>query len=821
MMITFLFILCVILFGAIVIKYSGKMNILKLTVFSLTGFFALFILISGIFFWIDKFSLSYVLLFSLFVELIIFVYLTFIKNMKFKNIKIHFELKSVIIPIIIAIVIIPFTITKFGFFGMGQDQGVYQTEAINIINDISGTQYDFNEFNTISDEADRETYLKTTLGLFGFDNYDYEFPNTSKEKELSDVSGIIHGVPTYSAILALWGKIFGIENMMGIQTLFFILALFMLFFICQNFNFKKITSSVILTIFAFSPVVLWVSKSSLTEMFTCVLLLTFIYFMTFKDNTRYIWLSSFAVLTFSFFHVSIYTFMPMFVILYVVMYLITKNRVYIYSMMISTAAYMIGFLMTSSISPFYIFNNYKPVYFGNLINKFNLTLIIIFVCIFIFIFGFISIFLFNKININENKIIENLNSKKIFSVIISVLIILPCLYLFIKSILARLNFTQWETLSISGFVYACGFFPILLAFVFSVLKPKIILESKENIAVFIMFFYCVLFYSSFLRQTVEHYYYYGRYLVPLIPIALIFMGIILDRLNYKIVISAGMAGILLFFIRYDFVIMTQPDDTNMSYSTLSEITEPIDENDAVIIDPDMTYLLFFPIKSMTGADVYPVFDDLSAQEKNLSEKYDDVFYINDFNFLHGTSPEYKLLYRKSETVYYDDLLSTNRFIPYPVSFTSYDTIINVYKYLEPKTLYSFADEEPDFDSSGFSYPEMGYTWINSQNSEIVCTLHSDKYQLKITPGAPVPFELIGNDKLNAHIYLNDKLISEYTFTLENNTSPVLIDIPKEAVIEGRNYLKIETDLWSPSSFGSTDTRELGFSVSSIEFIPAD
>ena len=82
---------------------------------------------------------------------------------------------------------------------------------------------------------------------------------------------------------------------------------------------------------------------------------------------------------------------------------------------------------------------------------------------------------------------------------------------------------------------------------------------------------------------------------------------------------------------------------------------------------------------------------------------------------------------------------------------------------------------------------------------------------------------IGNytSQMFANIYLNDKLISEYTFTPENNSSPVLIDIPKEAVIEGRNYLKIETDLWSPTSFGSTDTRELGFSVSSIEFIPAD
>ena len=488
-MIICLFVLCVILFGAIVIKYSEKMNILKLAVLSLVGFFSLFIFISGIFFWIDKFSLFYALLLSFFIELIIFLYLTFIKNIKFKSIEIHFELKSVIIPVIIAIAIIPFTINKFGFFGMGQDQGVYQTEAINIINGISDIQYDFKEFHSISDEGDRETYLKTTLGLLGFDNYDYEFPNTSEQQELSDVSGIIHGVPTYSAILALWGKIFGIENMMSIQTLFFILALFMLFFICQSFNFKKITSSVILTIFAFSPVVLWVSKSSLTEMFTCVLLMTFFYFITLKNNPRYIWLSSFAVLTFSFFHVSIYTFMPMFIILYVIMYLIAKNKAYIYSMMIGTAAYLIGYLMTSSISPFYVFNNYKPVYFGNLINKFNLTLIILLVCIFVIIFGFLIIYIFNKININENKIVEKLNSKKIFSVSISALIILPCLYLFIKSISAQLTLFQWESLSISGFIYACGFFPILLAFVFSVLKPKIILESKENIVVFIMFFY--------------------------------------------------------------------------------------------------------------------------------------------------------------------------------------------------------------------------------------------------------------------------------------------------------------------------------------------
>ena len=79
-MIICLFVLCVILFGAIVIKYSEKMNILKLAVLSLVGFFSLFIFISGIFFWIDKFSLFYALLLSFFIELIIFLYLTFIKN---------------------------------------------------------------------------------------------------------------------------------------------------------------------------------------------------------------------------------------------------------------------------------------------------------------------------------------------------------------------------------------------------------------------------------------------------------------------------------------------------------------------------------------------------------------------------------------------------------------------------------------------------------------------------------------------------------------------------------------------------------------------
>ena len=58
---------------------------------------------------------------------------------------------------------------KHELFGMGQDEGVYQTVAINFLNGVTDRQQDFPEYHTLS-EAQQETFRNSVYSyLVGYD----------------------------------------------------------------------------------------------------------------------------------------------------------------------------------------------------------------------------------------------------------------------------------------------------------------------------------------------------------------------------------------------------------------------------------------------------------------------------------------------------------------------------------------------------------------------------------------------------------------------------------------------------------------------------
>ena len=120
-----------------------------------------------------------------------------------------------------------FHMVQIEYFGMGQDQGVYQTHAIALINGYNDLQLDFKEYDTLEPQEEKDCFKKMLqTQLIGLYNYDPELPFASQEAEKSDVSAVFHGVPTFASVLALWGSMFGISHMAGIQTLFFSMCYF-------------------------------------------------------------------------------------------------------------------------------------------------------------------------------------------------------------------------------------------------------------------------------------------------------------------------------------------------------------------------------------------------------------------------------------------------------------------------------------------------------------------------------------------------------------------------------------------------------------------
>lgn len=661
-----LLIVGIILFGILITCYFNKINIIKLIAFSLIGFSFLYIILSGCFLFFDKFSILNVLISCDIIQLIFLLVSIFILKKKPSFMAIDFSFKKYIIPIIISILVLPITFVNFGFFGMGQDQGVYQTKAIELINGNSSNIYDFKEYQSL-DTADQQEFFNSVSKETGFYLYDTTIPNTSIEKKSSPVAGIFHGIPTYSAILALYGSVFGLTNMMSLQTVIFILCIFVVFFICENLKFKSITSILCTTIFAFSPVVLWVSKSSLTEMFTALMISCFLFFITNNENDLTL-LSSFTILTFSFFHISVYTLMPVFILIYICMYIITNNKLNIMYIMLSTVFYLLGFIMMTNVNPLYSFNQFAPVFhFG--IDRSNISVLVYGVCGLLIVLCGIAYLLVvkKKWNININ-ISDSLKAKRLPSVLVDLLLIVPCIGVVSYTLLTNKTLGSIKMLSLSGFIYASGIFPLILALIIAVIKPKLIFENKNTILVFVMFYYCVIVYSAVLRRNVEHYYYYSRYLVPFMPVVVSFCGIILNKLTKKITIPIGIASLLIFSY-YDFTLATDYDDTKLDYSTLSEISQMIDKDSTVIIDEDYSKLLYFPVKSITGCNAY--FSDI--HDKIYSGN--NVFYItSDSNFTDGEK-----IYSKKIISGDDDLSHHNRFVPFTSEFVHPENELYIYK----------------------------------------------------------------------------------------------------------------------------------------------
>ena len=232
---------------------------------------------------------------------------------------------------------------KHELFGMGQDEGVYQTVAINFLNGVTDRQQDFPEYHTLS-EAQQETFRNSVYSyLVGYDIGSRAYPDTVYDLSVSPVSGIYHGIPTYASLLAMWGKLFGMAQMQDVQTVFYGCTIFLVFFLCRNLKLRRSSTALACAAAAASPVVIWVAKSALTEGFLSVLMVLFLYFLTDEEHPRRQWMSILPVVVFSCFHVSIYTILPLFVVLYGGMFWLTRRKSFAILMPLSVVIYCISF----------------------------------------------------------------------------------------------------------------------------------------------------------------------------------------------------------------------------------------------------------------------------------------------------------------------------------------------------------------------------------------------------------------------------------------------------------------------------------------------
>lgn len=623
--------------------YKRK-DIVELLVYGITLFLAVYAIISGLLFWGDWFSIRRALAGVLIAGAAASASLTVIGH---KRPTCSFSCRHSVPVVLILAVFFPAAVSKFGMYGTGQDQGLYQARAIAFICGYNRNVIDFEEYHAQTTEAEKQAYENEVSNvLTGFYPYDENVKYRNAGDYTSKAAGVLHGIPTFSALLALWGSIFGISRMMGIQTLFWMIGTFFVYWILKTMRTKTCFAVSSAFVFAGSPLILWLSKTSLVELFTAVLMLYLTVLFTDLDNPQYSWLACIPAAAFAFFHVSVYVMLPLFVLLFCGMYLMLKRGSCIAGGLITLAAYYMGYQMMITVNPVYTYGNYDRLYIAG-INADRLTAVVTaavsaaaVLLVFVYVVG------------RKRRGVHGF-SKTVWKAglrISGVLTLAGMAYIYFRTS-CPVNFT-----TLYGYAVSTGIILLVLILGVFLIGPGIFRRNSAEAVLIVLFLYCVVVYSSIFKREIIYYYYYARYIVPYLPFVLLLGGYLAGELcdhaaagrgvrQRKKTASGSRTGRTLFHqaaaalcilycgiwfmerMPFNAVIATQQDETEAQWHILENLSEKIPNDSAVVMDAGVAAIYKLPVKFLTGADCYPAMQDAWAQLGALEGRYEKVYYL--------------------------------------------------------------------------------------------------------------------------------------------------------------------------------------------------
>lgn len=767
-------------------------------------FFSEYVIVSGFYFWADSFSILKSLITMLIINAIIF----FVLFLKHKKIATDYESVKFDLPLItILLLCIPLSAFKFGYFGMGQDEGVYQVKAIDLMYTDTMRQKSFFEYDDLADE-EKEQYFAAVKKLAGYDIYDIQKPTCTEDELNNPADGIYHGIPTFAAILALSGSMFGVENISALNTLIYIGIILLMNSLCNKFCLNTIGRFASVMIAALSPVVLWVTKSTLTELFLALIIISYLYFITAESDFFNVAMSVISVWAFAFFHVTIFTVIPYFIVCYMILYLKNEKKLYFFSAVSAGGVSIIGLCMMLFTSPVYTTNNIvRHVSAFITLDDFN-CIPAISVMILIFLGLFVMVVWVKPLK----EFLAKFITTNFFANIIRtacILLVIVCGYRCIKSGLGVHEVVHsFKTNGLTAFAYMTGIVVLPVVLVMLVVKMHKLLQELPAFLIVFSFFYHVLFRSAFLNASIPHYYYYSRYLAPYVSIVAILFGILVTKKIITSVVAVCSAG---FMLPYDLAMFDAADDTRMDWENLLDITEYIDENDAVIVSENCMVTFFIPIKEMTGADVFPKFGmDLVEQCEQLSRRYDVVHVISDEDY-YLLSDAFAVEYRDTVHESQDLQQYRNNVIPLPYMFYRADYDINMVKFSSEPLSYSISLE--NVVRSGFQI-DSSFLWSVEENSEIfIPKISDDALKVELLFAEYIPISSFDTKSYPIDVSINGNFYATLDLASQNSITILLSE--SDMTENSGAYIQFRSDLWCPSDYGSSDSRHLGFPLKSV------
>ena len=813
----------IVIFLSLNYRYE-EINIIKQSAISVTIFFVLYSVLAGIYFMFDAFGFATVLVTELAIVSIVLISLIGLKG--WKAIKVSFEKKRDLVILLLLCIAFVMTVNKFELYDTGQDQGLYQIEALELYMGNYEVQHDFEEYQILEDAADKEAYYRMLdevwVGYYPLSAGEYTDPDTA----ISEVSGMYHGVQTFPAMLALAGRLFGMEHMMQLQTILYLCSIALLYYTMCDMNVSKMKRMLLTMVFMLSPLALWVSKNAYTEMFLC-LMVTFYLFLLFERNDKK-WMMSLPLIGFSFVHVSFLIIWPVFWIANTMLYIYKKNAQYVWANIGSAIGLIIGYIMMSIVAPEYFYDNCKRLYWGNLITNSNLLMWIIVIAILSCIVSIV----FLKVKTNKIKVIlEKIQRTKWIipsAVLIAILYWIvygaKIGYSMVPEMMERPELVLYYGQGLMAYthlaIYACalatGFIILPCVLGYMTFKAQKVIEKPEYYVLTIVFLYIVVLQSVLFRKEIFYYFYYSRYLLYYIPVICLMAAVCFRKWNGKIVFAIALISVCS-MLYFDIVIMENNDNTKMEWEVLEDLSQCI-ENDAVIIicGEGMQSALGPYLRAVTDVAVFPMFEDFGEQVQLLHDYYGDIYVLSEEDFV-SEETDKRLLHVVYKDSYQSAMASMFDWGIYPLQIVPIDRGIMLYEVdiYEPGEEILFATENRNADSyitQGLSDNEQKFAWTVGKKLEMQLWFDSDIVGTDVKAYFEVLYTY--NGPQDVQIFVNDQEINTVTVN-GGETLGFEFEVPQEMV----SIELVFPNAVSPQELGeSMDDRKLALGLVKATFI---
>jgi len=591
-------------------KWQNEKRLLSAFIYGQIYFWSTYILTCAVLIWLDVFQIGYAVSGTLCVSLIALriCYMTCAKGQRGRRKRISWDKKDVLV-VLLCILTAALIHDKNELMGMSQDEGVYQTAAISFINNNTDNQKDLKEYKAL--DAENQAAFRNKLeyiisqGMHGYYLHSEEYALRNIQEKYSEVAGYYHGIPTYAATLALWGSIFGWKQMMGVQSLFYILAVLLFYELIRQMRLSTAGQFMLLAIYALSPIMIWLGKSSLTELLLACLINWFLCELLSEEGKGFKAIRiALPVIIFAFVHLSVYTLMPMIIVCLLIRFWNERNLIFLRAGLYISVGYLAGILFTAWCSTEYFYLNIELLIRLLGFSKEN-VLPILCLC------GVISAALFTGLYLYKKNLFQLSTGQCVWGLRITVgLFTAGGVWIIVKTIL---NGGHWEKLTIISYAALTGII-ILPAVLFFMIKNARIYCANIKTGIITWFFlYCVLFYSVLFRKEIINHYYGDRYLAPFCVAILLMLAIVMEHIRAKsfgqyVITACGLAA-LGYCVMHDNYIITHKDDTRIEWNTIEEICENLDEKDILILGDYQMISCFFTIRDLTGAYCYPVFGE--------------------------------------------------------------------------------------------------------------------------------------------------------------------------------------------------------------------